>query len=196
MSKVVILWFNFSSSTYPDGSVSSGLSLYTADLVYIGDKVPAENQNSNSICNCGGVQKRSIDVTNRRNTYLDIKDIRTHCDRSAVNERNSRLLRIEIFYKQVVKTIKEHYNQTFDFADKNMAVLVDEGERFDDLKILEAFKVKLAEYYQFNAPIDMSEVAVSATNEEEVDAIPFMNKGDGNINEFINWISSICPSLQ
>ena len=189
MSKVVILWLNFSSSTsYPHGPVSSGLSLYTADLVHLGNKALG---NQHGICNCGGLRKRSIDVTNRRNTYLNIKDIRTRCGRSAVNE----LLRIDIFYKQAIKTIKEHYKHTFDFANKNMAVLIDEGERFDDLKILEAFKVKLAEYYQFNAPIDISEVAVSATNEEEVDAIPFMNKEDDNINEFINWICSICPSL-
>ena len=187
MSKIAILWFNFSSSTsYPHGPVSSGLSLYTADLV---DK---DIGHQHSICNCGVLKKRSINVTNRRNTYLDIKDIKTHDSRSAVNGRNI----IEIFHRLLKQTIKEHYNQTFDFEGQNMSVLIDEGERFDDLKILEAFKVKLAEFYRFNAPIDMTHVAAITTDEQEVDAIPFRNKEDGNINEFIQWVSSVCPSLQ
>lgn len=190
MSKVGILWFNFSSSTsYPHGPVSSGLSLYTSDLV---DK---EIGHQHSICNCGGLRKRSINVTNRRNTYLDIKDISTHDGRSAVNEGDSRLLKIEIFYRLLKQTIKEHYTETFDFEGQNMAVLIDEGKRFDDLMILEAFKAKLAKFYQFNAPIDMAQVAVIATDEQEVDAIPFMNKEDGNINKFVQWVSSVCPSM-
>lgn len=190
MSKVVILWFNFSSSTsYPHGPVSSGLSLYTSDLVN------KDIGHQHSVCNCGGLRKRSINVTNRRNTYLDIKDIETHDGRSAVNERNSRLLKIEIFYRLLKQTIKEHYTETFDFEGQNMAVLIDEGKRFDDLMILEAFKAKLAEFYQFNAPIDMSEVSVIATDVQEVDKIPFMNIEDDNINEFVQWLSSVCPSM-
>ena len=190
MSKVVILWFNFSSSTsYPHGPVSSGFSLYTTDLV---DK---DIGHQHSICNCGDLRKRSINVTNRRNTYLDIKNIRTHDDRSAVNEWNSRLLKIEIFYKLLEQTIKEHYNHTFDFEGQNMAVFINEGERFDDLKILETFKVKLGEFYQFDAPINMEEVSKNTEDEEEIDTIPFINKEDDNIKKFINWVSLVCPSL-
>lgn len=190
MSKVVILWFNFSSSTaYPHGPVSSGLSLYTSDLV---DK---DIGHQHGVCNCGDVRKRSINITNRRNTYLNIKNIKTPDGRSAVNEQNSQLLKIEIFYRLLKQTIKEHYTQTFDFEGQNMAVLIDEGKRFDDLMILESFKVKLAEFYQFNAPIDMSEVSVIVTDVQEVDKIPFMNIDDVTINEFVQWVSSVCPSL-
>lgn len=185
MSKVVILWFNFSSSTSSHGPVSSGLSLYASELV---DKCIGEQR---VICNCSGLRKRSINVANRRNTYLAIKDIKTHDGRRAVE----RLPKIEIFYRLLKQTINEHYNQTFDFEGQNMAVFIDEGERFDDLKILEVFKVKLAEFYQFNAPIDMTQVAKIATDEQEVDAIPFINKEDGNINNFIQWVSSVCPAL-
>lgn len=189
MSKVVILWFNFSSSTsYPHGPVSSGFSLYTADLVSkdIG-------QHQHSICNCGCLRKRYINVTNRRSTYLDIKNIRTHDGRSVVNKRNLRLLEIELFYKLLQDTIKEHYNQTFNLEGQNMAVFIDESERFDDLKILESFKVKLGEFYQFDAPIDMEQV--SEKTEEEIDTIPFINKEDDNINKFTRWVSSVCPSM-
>lgn len=190
MSKVVILWFNFSSSTsYPHGPVSSGLSLYTSKLV---DTCISEQR---SICNCSGLRRRSINVTDRRNTYLNIKNIETHDGRSAVNEMNSRLLKIEIFYRLLKQTIKEQYTQTFDFEAQNMAVLIDEGKQFDDLKILEAFKAKLAEFYQFNAPIDMSKVSVIATDVQEVDKIPFMNIENGNVNEFVQWVSSVCPSM-
>lgn len=175
MSKVGIIWFNFSLSTSSNGPVSSGLSLLTADLVDTNIGRP------HSICNCGGLRKRSINVTNRRNTYLAIKDVKTH---DALN--------IEIFYRLLKQTIKEYY-QTFDFEGQNMAVLIDEGERFDDLKILEAFKVKLGEFYQFSAPIDMERVSAIATDEQEVDAIPFMNKEDGNIKEFVQWVHSVCP---
>jgi len=179
MSKVVILWFNFSLSTSYPGPVSSGFSLYTADLV---DK---DIGNQHSICNCGELRKRSINVTKRRNTYLDIKNIRTH------DGNNSQFLKIEIFYELLEQTIKEHYNQTFDFEGRNMAVLVNENEQFDDLKILEAFKVRLGEFYQFDAPINMEEVS----KEQENDTIPFINKEDDNIKKFINWVSLVCPSL-
>jgi hypothetical protein len=186
MSKVVILWFNFSTSTsYPHGPVSSGFSLYTADLV---DK---DIGHQHSICNCGDLKKRSINVTNRRNTYLNIKNIRTHDGRSAVNE----LLNIEIFYRLLKQTLKEHYNQTFEFEGQNMAVFIDESERFDDLKILESFKVKLCEFYQFDAPVDMERVSEKTEEKEEVDTIPFINKEDDNINKFTRWVSSVCPSM-
>lgn len=188
--KVVILWFNFSSSTsYPHGPVGSGLSLYTSDLV---DKHIGKQK---GICNCGGLRKRSINVTNRRNTRLNIKDIKTHNGRSAVNEINSRLLKIEIFYRLLKQSIKEHYSQTFDLEGQNMAVFIDEGERFDDLIVLDTFKAKLTEFYQFDAPIDTSKVSEIVTDEQEVNTIPFINKSDGNINNFIQWVSSVCPSL-
>jgi hypothetical protein len=96
-----------------------------------------------------------------------------------------------IFYELLEQTIKEHYNQTFDFEGRNMAVLVNENEQFDDLKILEAFKVRLGEFYQFDAPINMEEVS----KEQENDTIPFINKEDDNIKKFINWVSLVCPSL-
>jgi hypothetical protein len=189
MSKVVILWFNFSSSTsYPHGPVSSGLSLYTTDLV---DK---DIGHQHSICNCCYLSTRSINVTNRRNTYLDIKNIRTHDGKSAVNE-DSRLLKIEIFYRLLKQTIKEHYNQTFDFEDKNMAVLVNEDERFDALKILEEFKAKLCELYKFDAPIAIDKVNEEPKDAQDIDIIPFINKEDDNISRFIGWVSSVCPSL-
>ena len=214
MSKVTILWFNFSSSTsyvhlwfdfssstsHLHGPVSSSLSLYTSDLVN------KDIGHQHSICTCGDLRKRSINVTNRRNTYLDIKDIRTHDGRSAVNDTDSRLLKIEVFYQLLKQTIKEHYNQTFDFEGHNMAVFIDEGERFDVLKILESFKVKLTGFYQFSAPIDMAQIDAIA-DEQEADAMAdehtwtrfsdhIHSKDDGNINEFVQWVSSVCPSLQ
>lgn len=190
MSKVIILWSNFGSSTsYPSGPVSSSLSLYTSELV---DK---DIGHQHDICNCGSLKKRSINVTNRRNTHLNIKNIRTHSGRSAVNEKNLQLLKIELFCQLLKQTIKERYT-TFDFGNNNMAVFIDEGEQFDVLNILEAFKVKLAKMYRFNAPIRMERVAVVATNKQEVDTIPFINVEDSIINKFIQWASSVCPSLQ
>jgi len=76
-----------------------------------------------------------------------------------------------------------------------MAVFINEGEQFDDLKILEAFKVKLSEFYQFDAPINMEEVSEETEDAQEIDTIPFINKEDDNIKKFINWVSLVCPSL-
>lgn len=181
MSKVGLLWFNFSTSTlYPRGPVSSGLSLSRADFV---DKEVGGHRHS--ICNFGENLKLAVTVTNRRDTDLDIKDIRMPDGRSAMES----LLNIKILYRLLKDTIKEHYSQTFDFGGRNMAVLIDEGERFDDLKILRAFRVKLAKFYLFEAPIDMTQVSV--TDEQEIPF--FMNSG--NVNEFVQWMSSACPSL-
>lgn len=185
MSKVVILWFNFSSSTsYPHGLVRSGLSLYSADLV---DK---NIGHQHGICNCGGLRKRSINVTNRRDTYLAIKDIKRG-DVSAVGD----LLEINKFYDLLKKTIQEVHSHTFDFEGRNMAVYIDEGERFDDLTILEKFKVKLTEHYTFNAPIDITKVSQVTSDEEDVNTIPFMNIADSSIDTFVVWATSLCPSL-
>ena len=182
MSKVVILWFNFSSSTsYPHGPVSSGMSLYKADLAN------TEIGESRGICNCRCLQKRSINVVNRRNTYLDIKNIRTLNDKSAVDK----LLKIDLFYRILCKIIQDRHPHTFDFEGRNMAVFIDDGERFDDLAILEAFKTSLAEHYKFEAPINMSEVDVEATDVQQVNTIPFMNIDDECIARFTNWAATL-----
>ncbi len=180
MSKVSILWFNFSTSERLGGPVSSGLSLRTVDLV---DKEIEGHRHS--ICHFGENEKQlTLTVANRRDTYLDIKDIR-HPDGSVV-----RSLKIKIFYQLLKETIKEHY-QTFDFGFgcRNIAVLIDEGERFDDLKILKVFRVKLAKLYLFKAPIDMTRVAVA-----EQGSPPFF-MASVNINELFQWLASVCPSL-
>ena len=184
MSKVSILWFNFSTSERPCGPVSSGLSLRTVDLV---DKEIEGHRHS--ICHFGEKQDENqltLTVANRRDTYLDIKDIRHPDGRSVM-----RSLKIKILYQLLKETIKEHYSQTFNFGFgcRNIAVLIDEGERFDDLKILKVFRVKLAKLYLFEAPIDMTRVAVA-----EQGSPPFVMKSV-NINELFQWLASVCPSL-
>ena len=57
MSKVVILWINFSSSTsYPNGPVDSGMSLYCADVVN------AEINKSYPLCDCKQLCNQVIQV--------------------------------------------------------------------------------------------------------------------------------------
>jgi hypothetical protein len=175
MSKVIIIWFNFSSSTsYPSGPVSSGMSIYRSDITN------KEIGVSKSVCNCGCIKKRSINVTNRHNTYLDIRNIRTLSSeggQSAVDD-----LKIDIFYKLLRQIIKDMYPNTFDFEGQNMAIRIDDS--FDELTILEKFKEKLMDYYIFDAPINMTEVATK----EDVATIPFMNIDDACIDRFTAWL--------
>lgn len=179
MSKVVILWFNFSSSTsYPHGPVGSGMSIYKADLVN------TENSESEGICNCGCLQKRNINVKNRRETYLRIKDIRTYDNMSIDNH-----LQIHIFYDLLKDTIKEMHPHTFSFDNgRNMAISIDEGERFNDVQVIERFKTKLLSHYQFDAPIDVREI--NRRPSDEVDTIPFMNIDSDDIAKFVNWVKT------
>jgi hypothetical protein len=155
------------------------MSLYRAYLVN------TEIGESRGICNCRCLHKRSINVDTRRNTRLDIKNIRTLNDKSVDD------LKIDLFYRILCKIIQDRHPHTFDFEGKNMAVFIDDGERFDDLAILEAFKTSLSEHYKFEAPINMSEVDVIATDEQEVNSIPFMNIDDECIARFTNWTATL-----
>jgi hypothetical protein len=173
MRKVVILWFNFSRSlSYPDGPVSSGLSLYTANLL---DKNIGCQKNA---CGCGCIKKRTINVNNRRDMYLDILDITTLDGKIDVD------LNIYFFYELIKQTIKEEYINTFDFENRNIAVCIDD-EDFDHLKILEKFKDKLANHYKFNT----ESIRVLPVDEEDVTSIPFMNVDDNVIGKFTSWVA-------
>lgn len=178
MSKVLILWFNFSLSTsYPHGPVSSGMSIEKAELL---DTDIGESEGG--MCNCGCLRKRSINISNNHVTNLVIKNIRTINDnRSALDD----LLDINIFYRLLRDIISDKYHNTFILGDVNMAVFLNNDETFDDLVILEKFKARLVKYYNFEAPIDMSAVDVF----QNVNSIPFMNIDDETINMFIKWAS-------
>jgi len=155
------------------------MCLYKADLIN------TEIGNSKHVCNCNWIQTRSINVTNRHNTFLDINNIRTHDDKSAINN-----LQIDVFYRLLKQVIQKLYPLTFDFEGRNMAVCVEDG-CFDDLIVLEKFKTSLSKYYKFNAPIDMNEVNVVATDDQDIDAIPFMNNDDETITKFTDWIENL-----
>lgn len=177
-SKVGLLWFNFSKSySHPDGPVNSGLSLRTAELA---EKETGQHRHRISRF---GEKDLTFTVTNRRDTYLNIQDIRTPDGTSAIDP----LINVSLLYRLLIESITEHY-QTFDFGNRNMAVLIDKGE-FDDLKILKEFRVKLAEFYLFDAPIDMTEVA----QDDEQD-IPFFMTPLAT-GELFKWVASVCPSL-
>lgn len=175
MSKVVILWFNFSTSI-SSGQISSGMSIYKADLIN------AEIGHSKCICNCQYIQARSVNVTNRRNTFLTINNIRTHDDKNATN------LNIGIFYKLLKDIINKDY-VTFNFQGNNIAI----HGHFDDLDILKKFKTHLSKYYKFDAPILMKDVAVDAADEKDArddDPFPFMNNDYETIARFTKWMQT------
>lgn len=180
MSKVVILWFNFSSSaSYPHGPVESGMSIDKADLVN------TEISESEGICSCGCLQKRKINVKNKRETYLRIKDIRTHDNVSAINHLPKK---IHIFYDLLKDTIKEMHPHTFSFGARNMAISINYRDSFNDTQVLERFKTKLLSRYMFNAPIDVCEI--NKRPDEDDEDITFMNIDSDKITKFGNWVKT------
>jgi len=148
------------------------------------DLVNTEVSESEGICNCGGLQKRNINVKNRRETYLRIKDIRTLNNVSAINH-----LKIHIFYDLLKNTIKEMHPHTFSFGGgKNMAVSINDGDSFNDIEVVKRFRLKLLEHYMFNAHIDVDEI--NSLPDEDDEDIPFMNIDSDNIPKFVNWVKT------
>ena len=178
MAKVVILWFNFSSSTQcPNGPVASGMSIYKADLLN------TDITKSKNTCNCGYIKSHNVNVTNRRNTYLKIKDIKTFDGQCAMD------LKIYVLYRLLEEVITDMYPCNFNFTgSKNIAVYID-GE-FDDLLVIEKFKAKLLSHYKFNAPIDMKEIN-GPPHSDQVNTIPFINIDQDLIERFIKWTESV-----
>jgi hypothetical protein len=173
MSKVVILWINFSSSTsYPNGPVDSGMSLYCADVVN------AEINKSYPLCDCKQLCNRVIQVDNCRCVEVDIEDIRTLDGKSAVD-----LLRIDLFY-EILGSVIKNQNKTFNFGNgNNLAMLIDDNDyQFNNSRIVYEFAHILEQYYEFNVS-EISDV-------NDIDTIPLMNIDNKHFAKFINWMNN------
>lgn len=176
---ISILWFNFSSSTsYPNGPVSSGMSIYIADLV---DKGFGKQH---SICNCCSLKSRHVNVTNKRDVNVDIKNI---CVRSlGPNNGQSAvgdLLDISIFYRILMSTIRKMYT-VFDFDNRNMAVFLPNDTKFDVEKVILEFQDELKRHYNFTP--------LTVTTEKDDGQLPF-NADDSQIAKFMKWIDQVEP---
>ncbi len=175
VNKVVMLWFNFSTSTsYPNGPVSSGLSLYEAELL---DKEIGE---STPMCSCHALKSRKLNVGKRRDSYMKIEDIRSLTD-------NSSLVNLDVsrFYELLIETISELYPSNFNFEGRNMAmaIAIDEETTFSVLDVFSNLRLKLVTHYKLIAHINMAKIK---TNPE--DDIPFMNN---DIDKFTSWLENV-----
>lgn len=170
-SEIVVLWMNFGSA----------ISKNQTDLYLSLDTVKLVNRQiggSRDRCNCGEITTRTINVKDRRDTYLKIVNVRGKLHEHAV----------AIAYGLLKKTIEEEYGQVLDLGYKNMAVSV---PKFNDLTIVKRFLVKLGKYFTFTIEINK----MGVINQEYKNEIPFMCIDDEAIAEFQKWINSVHPFL-
>lgn len=181
MVKIVIVYFNFSSCyEYPLNNVSSGLSIYSAEL-------NKKKIGSNKIaCNCGDIKERTIEVIDRHDSYfafLEMKEL----DGRSIEEMK---LNNKLLYKLLKECITEKYIHSFDFENQNMAVYMNDDQQFDDVCIYNMFKKKLEKHYLFKVNPKTESIRKKAES-----SIPFNNIDDKYVRLFGNWVSVMHPTL-